>query len=361
MTPSTAATKPQGAITGDIHNKDNNTFNTLIASSIAAFTSRLCTHPLDTLKTRVQASNSPLPLLPTFVNLVKNKELYRGLPIALTLSVPALSVYLTAYDLSKDRLSKHFSYFGSNTVINHMASAVVAEISSGLFWTPMEVLKSKQQVENMSSHSLSSLSSIPSAATSASLPKSPQSRSSTGALPSSKTKACHIPTASFSTTRTTATGLRTAVRTFDLAKMIYRQEGLRGFYRGPYSIIYFTTYEHLKKMAWREQQRSATIIAEGHEKDTLPFMTIVTCAAVAAGIAGAISNIVDIVKTRWQISVLATAEDNSSTKNIIRQMFRQGGLASFTRGMGARVLWMVPSVTISMSTFEWLKAQGFAA
>jgi solute carrier family 25 S-adenosylmethionine transporter 26 len=83
------------------------------------------------------------------------------------------------------------------------------------------------------------------------------------------------------------------------------------------------------------------------------------CAAVACGIAAGISNIVDVVKTRWQTSILSTTEETSSTRRIATQLFRQGGLASFTRGMGARIMWMVPSVTISMSTFEWLKAHGF--
>ncbi|KAG0376764.1 hypothetical protein BGX24_007267 [Mortierella sp. AD032] len=313
------------------------TISNVLASSTAALCSRLCTHPLDTLKTRIQASNSSQGLIPTFVELVRGRSLYRGLPIALALSVPGLSVYLTTYDLAKDRLSRQFDSFGADTVRNHMMSGMIAEVCSGLFWTPMEILKSKQQVENMSpgvySTSAGARKSVPSSFASKTLPSlSPTS-------------------------------------TWSLARQIYQHEGLLGFYRGyfitlgvfvPYSMIYFAAYEQLKDMAWRQlrpirqdKQR------QDDQEHVLPFFTIVGCAAVACGIAAGVSNIVDVVKTRWQTSILNTTEETSSTRRIATQLFRQGGLTSFTRGMGARIMWMVPSVAISMSTFEWLKAHGF--
>lgn len=112
-------------------------------------------------------------------------------------------------------------------------------------------------------------------------------------------------------------------------------------------------------MAWARKQRS-TGATNIQEHDVLSFLTIVGCAAVACGFAAGVSNIVDVVKTRWQTSVLTKNTELSSTRKIAEVMFQQGGLASFTRGMGARILWMVPSVAISMSTFEWLKFHGFA-
>ncbi|KAG0009561.1 hypothetical protein BGZ81_003313 [Podila clonocystis] len=303
----------------------NDTLNNLMASSAAALCSRLCTHPLDTVKTRVQVANTPQHLFPTFLHLLRTGGLYRGLPIALTLSVPGLSVYLTTYDLAKKALSKQFpAYIRDDSVANHMLSAGVAEVCSGLFWTPMEVLKQKQQIETTGSRTASSTSQLQPVRT----------------------------------------------KTLDLAKMIYRREGLAGFYRGyfitlgvfvPYSMLYFASYEQLKQMAWaRQKQRGEAAVDTNQDHETLSFMTIVGCAAVACGFAAGVSNIVDVVKTRWQTSVLTKHKEFSSTRKIAEAMFQQGGLASFTRGMGARILWMVPSVTISMSTFEWLKLHGFA-
>ncbi|KAF9908138.1 hypothetical protein EC991_010158 [Linnemannia zychae] len=186
------------------------TLSNLLASSTAALCSRLCTHPLDTLKTRIQVSNSSQGLIPTFVELVRTHNLYRGLPIALALSVPGLSVYLTAYDLAKDRLSRQFDSFGTDTVQNHMMSGMIAEVCSGLFWTPMEILKSKQQVENMS----------PGA----------------GKFPSSSVAPNVSPSLSSSATSSTVPSAQSTIpkytSTWSLARRVYQHEGLLGFYRG---------------------------------------------------------------------------------------------------------------------------------
>ncbi|KAG0211861.1 hypothetical protein BGX28_007316 [Mortierella sp. GBA30] len=348
VNPITQTTIENNTVIYTNHN-DTDTLNNLIASSAAALCSRLCTHPLDTLKTRIQVSNTPQPLLPTFLGLVKDGGLYRGLPIALTLSAPGLSVYLTAYDLAKDKIARLFPrHLHSDTVTNHMFSAVIAEVSSGFFWTPMEILKSKQQVETLSPVS----SALSSSSTSSSSHMQPKYAAASPAAVTAAVK---------------------PISTLDLARKIYRSEGLLGFYRGyfitlgvfvPYSMIYFATYEQLKAMAWQQRQRHLRTVKNAtsqQDEDVLPFMTIVACAAVACGVAAAVSNTVDVVKTRWQTSILATTEATSSTSRIASQLFRQGGLAGFTRGMGARILWMIPSVTISMSLFEWLKAHGFAS
>ncbi|KAF9090140.1 hypothetical protein BGX23_006194 [Mortierella sp. AD031] len=332
--------------------------NNLLASSAAALCSRLCTHPLDTIKTRIQVSNSHQGLIPTFVELVRVRGLYRGLPIALALSVPGLSVYLTTYDLAKDRLSRQFESFGTDTVRNHMMSGMIAEVCSGLFWTPMEILKSKQQVEHMLSVVYQS--------------KGGNAKPGSASIVSNSSFSL---SSSPSATATTTT-IPKYTSTLDLARQIYRQEGILGFYRGyfitlgvfvPYSMIYFASYEQLKDMAWRQLQSTRrrdqgqrSQAKQDDREHVLPFFTIVGCAAVACGIAAGISNIVDVVKTRWQTSILSTTDETSSTRRIATQLFRQGGFGSFTRGMGARIMWMVPSVTISMSTFEWLKAHGFA-
>ena len=70
---------------------------------------------------------------------------YRGLPIALIFSVPALSSYLWAYDTSKTLLSASGILGTEQSALVHAAGAGMAEAVSGIFWTPMEVIKNKQQ------------------------------------------------------------------------------------------------------------------------------------------------------------------------------------------------------------------------
>jgi solute carrier family 25 S-adenosylmethionine transporter 26 len=76
------------------------------------------------------------------------QQLYRGLPVSLVLTVPALSVYLATYDMTKDFLTSATSMH-KQSAQTFLVAAVVAEVLSGLFWTPMEVLKIRQQASTM--------------------------------------------------------------------------------------------------------------------------------------------------------------------------------------------------------------------
>jgi Mitochondrial carrier protein len=53
------------------------------------------------------------------------------------------------------------------------------------------------------------------------------------------------------------------------------------------------------------------------------------------------------VKTKVQV-------DSKPAGPILRELYR-GGVRSFARGAGARVGWIVPSMTCSMVTYELLK------
>lgn len=98
----------------------------LVASSAASTSARLIAHPrmstidlfrvlgadlfqsfcflVDTLRIRIQTHPASLPP-PKLAKLLSNPlALYRGLPVSLTLGVPALSVYLLSYELAKSRL-----------------------------------------------------------------------------------------------------------------------------------------------------------------------------------------------------------------------------------------------------------------
>ncbi|GET01803.1 mitochondrial substrate carrier family protein [Rhizophagus clarus] len=243
----------------------------IIDSSVAAVISRLCTHPLDTIRVRLQTnttSRSGSKLVNNlFIQLIRKspiKSYYSGLAVAASLDTSTL---------------------------NHMSSAAIAEICSGVFWTPMEVLKSKLQTYGTSNGTI-------------------------------------------------------RINTLQMSKLILENEGIKGFFRGyllslvvfiPHTMIYFVLYEKFK--IWTKNERNLT------SNDYL------INSAIACSIAGSISNILDIIKTRWQVSF-----SKETPLKIMKNMYKnEGGLRAFTRGMGARVLWMVPSSSISMTIYEILK------
>ncbi|CAG8650615.1 17718_t:CDS:2 [Funneliformis caledonium] len=270
----------------------------IIASSIAATTARLITHPLDTIRVLLQTdttytltrkSSSP------FIQLIRKtpfKSYYNGLAIATTLGIPALSSYLFVYDKAKYYLSSRLNVSDTST-LNYMLSGAMAETCSGIFWTPMEVLKSKLQSRN-------------------------------------------------------------GINTLQMSKLILKNEGIRGFFRGylltlavyvPHTMIYFVVYEKCK--TWSKDREILT-----SNRDYVIF------SAIACTIAGSVSNVLDIVKTRWQVSYGKEVDgvNAKSPLEIMKNMYRnEGGLRAFTKGMGARVIWMVPSASISMTLYEILK------
>ncbi|KAJ1979699.1 hypothetical protein H4R33_005654 [Dimargaris cristalligena] len=376
------------------------TWHQVQVTTLAAVASRLCTHPLDTIKTRIQADQGQVQ--PNWRTVVRHtlttepvRSLYRGLPVALGFSIPALTTYLTTYEAVKEGLHQwsqrqlatiskddhHHTVTSSSSPAgscptglksawarpiigllshhsmgNYAVSAMCAEMLSGLIWTPMEVMKNRLQVIRRTG------------------PLGPE-----------------IP-------------LRGGSHTLALASQIYRTQGIAGFFRGywlsiavfvPHTVIYFVTYEKLKSWwahRWSPSQSSwdnpsaaggkgnSVLASAPALAPPLPFYGYLTCASMACVLSASISNIFDVVKTKWQVNQVlgdrvsgSTVSPSSSAassqahrqaprrvRELMRYMWRhEGGYRAFSRGMLARVIWMTPSVTISMTTYEWLKHHMF--
>jgi hypothetical protein len=137
--------------------------------------------------------------------------------------------------------------------------------------------------------------------------------------------------------------------TMSMLRDTYTKYGIRGFYKGyflgqavfiPYTITYFVTYEQLK-LQWKSYLDPST--------QQLPIGMYITCSSISGAIAGAISNPLDVIKTRVQIA------SNKNTKQVIQQLYQESGISGFSKGMGARILWIAPSMSLSITIFEMLK------
>lgn len=131
----------------------------------------------------------------------------------------------------------------------HFGAGVVAEVCGALIWTPMDVIKQRQQTH----------------------------------------------------TRSTTTAYATvpaAMRT------IFREHGFRGFFTGigaalatyaPFVGIYFVLYEQWKRTSSRLMDRTDA---------QLPFAVHLTGGAVAGGVSAYVTTPLDVVKTRFQVECL---------------------------------------------------------
>lgn len=212
------------------------------------------------------------------------------------MQAPAVSTYLTTYDLAKANLPLPAS---SPPAITHLTAGLTAEAISAVFWVPMEVVKQRAQVRQ-------------------------------GEI--------------------SAAGSRVIVR--DLV----RREGVRALFSGygltlgvfgPYAMVYFVMYERFKLLAGEGERRLGTGI-------------VAACAAGAGAIAGAVTTPLDVVKTRIQtqgdLQGCSGGGAYRGTRDAVRVIARQEGIRGFGKGLAARVLWLMPGTAITFSTFEFLKA-----
>jgi hypothetical protein len=104
---------------------------TILASATAGVIGRLACHPIDTIKSKIQASDQIRGIGSAIVGTFRNEGIagfYRGLGIVMAGTIPGNAMYLTAYEAAKSKLSYH-SYFENNQFGAYLLSGLVAEIS----------------------------------------------------------------------------------------------------------------------------------------------------------------------------------------------------------------------------------------
>ena len=213
--------------------------NNVFSSAIAGLVGRLVCHPMDTMKARIQAPSTTSKefsgLLAAFRTTIKYEGmtgLYRGLGAAIVGGIPATSLYLTTYELTKKAMMG--SDIGRQSpFLTYFCSGIIAEAASCIIFVPVDVVKERLQVQigrsvgmNLSIHSPTT-SISPATATASS---------------------------TANTTRMEPISPAAAVyrNSYHAMRTIFAEEGIRGIYRGygatllsfgPFSALYFLFYE----------------------------------------------------------------------------------------------------------------------
>ncbi|KAK9466054.1 mitochondrial carrier domain-containing protein [Lipomyces arxii] len=272
-------------------------FGTAAVAVTAAVGSAVVFHPLDTILTLRQASIKGGYILPF-------RQYWRGVTVSAVMSTPAFMLYLVSYRQAKKDLG---SYFGTDSAFTYIFAGIVAEVTSSVFFTPMEVIKGRMQL-----------------------------RDGSGIASTSK-----------------------------LVKKMYETEGLRSFFRGyfmnlviytPNTVFYWYVYEHLKKYIRR--QNAATDSTK--ELSTTQY-------AVASSLATAgsetVSNFFDVVKTRQQLALsdevkLIRPDDRNSLLTVAKNLIKEAGLLrALFRGLHIRLMYALPVGALTMTIVESIKTE----
>jgi Mitochondrial carrier protein len=286
-----------------------------LASAAAGIISRLCTHPLDTSKARLQYTphGQPNPYTGPIHVLVRTfrteglSGLYRGLGAVLVGGTPGTVVYLCTYELVKAQWSTD----RAPPFLTHFTAGMIAETIACIIYVPVDVVKERMQIQHAATVS---------------------------------TTDAHFPLYRNS---------------WDALQKIVRQEGFSGIYRGyaatlasfgPFSALYFVFYEQFKDLARNQNSSSSS---------DLSFSATVLCAATAGGLASWLTSPLDMAKLRLQVqrgrqASLHPADGMtySGMWDCLRQTWRTEGVRGWFRGAGARVLHFAPATTVTMTTYE---------
>jgi solute carrier family 25 (mitochondrial iron transporter), member 28/37 len=186
-------------------------------------------------------------------------------------------------------------YLGEAAFSNYVVSGAVAEITSSFIWTPMEVLKGRMQIKEG----------------------------------------------------------QTSGSTYQLVKQIYRNEGVRGYFRGywmgiavflPHSVVWWTTYEQAK-----------TYFSKEEDLGPLEYGVSSAVASTSAAIA---SNFLDVVKTRQQLAVAEEIsclrpDDQVGVFRVARNLIKEVGFfRALFKGLHIRLTHSLPTSVLAMVIVE---------
>mmetsp|Transcript_11668 Transcript_11668/g.16196 ORF Transcript_11668/g.16196 Transcript_11668/m.16196 type:complete len:344 (+) Transcript_11668:50-1081(+) len=306
----------------------------ILAASIGGTLSAIVVCPLDVVKARLQAQKDPkvccsvtttpfgtctihgpqmevcyrfTSTTDAFLKIVKFEgvgSLWRGLRPTLMMSVPAAALYFTTYDALKEVMEQttHLGVVEMAVLAGFGARSVTATVTA-----PLELIRTNLQATSSKTFN-------------------------EGLLP--------------------------------FFKQLVRKQGFRSLWAGlpptilrdaPFSAIYWSSYEIIKMKLLKIQQSRSTHSHSGHYDKHLSdrFFVDFISGACAGMIAASLTNPIDVVKTRRQISLQST--QRQKTMEIFSTIIKEEGLRGLTKGIVPRVAKVAPACAIMISSYELCK------
>lgn len=283
----------------------------VIGGAFSGLLGRIPTHPIDTVKARLQSAGGEQygNGFRCFRSLCVEegvRGLYRGFGVVAVGGTPAACVYLTSYEIFKSWLG------GDTAFLGYFAAGMGAEAAACLLFVPVDVVKERLQVQRgVAAKCPPSVSALP-----------PYSGS------------------------------------IDALMTISRTEGLLGLYKGywatlgsfgPFSALYFVFYEKSKSML-------ASAEGVANQSDLSVQGTLLSSAGSGSA-AALLTNPLDMAKLRFQTQRNMPAGQAASGHlrglgHALQSIYAEEGFLALFRGAGARVLFHTPNVCVTFTIFE---------
>jgi len=293
----------------------------LLAGGLAGTTVDLSLYPIDTLKTRLQASSG-------FFSSGGFRGVYRGVGSALVGSAPGAALFFVVYDSTKRALRSSSPLLAAPPAVaynaegrsylvpdararfaeplGHMLAASLGEVAACAVRVPTEVVKQRAQARQYE-RSVDALAAI-----------LRQYRS---------------------------------VGVAGVWRELYRGWSVTIMREVPFTIIQFPLWEGLKKWA-ASRKGEARLALDRRKGSSTPEGVTALESAVFGSIAGAVAagltTPLDVLKTR-----LMLAREKVSALEMLSRILRDSGPRAFFAGIGPRVLWISAGGAIFLGSYQW--------
>ncbi|KAI6175658.1 hypothetical protein M3Y97_00714000 [Aphelenchoides bicaudatus] len=242
----------------------------LVAGGISGATSATLTCPIEVVKTRMQSSVHGNQRYTSLVGQMLQKEglrsFYKGLGTGLVGVVPAKSIYFCTYSTTKRLLNKS-ELLQPNSSGIHMLSAGLAGFTTATVTNPIWLVKTRLQINQIQ------------------------------------------------------------MSTWDCVRKVYRNEGLRGFYK---------------------DENFRSIIDNDGNDSSLRFVGFMLAGGISKVFACCITYPHEVVRTRIR-------EENSRTKGVFQtfaSLYREGGYRTLYKGLTMQLMRCAPNSAIALGTYE---------
>ncbi len=323
-------------------------FDQFVAGAASGLASRLVTHPMDTIKSRMQVhaatrrtGHRGALLRSGFgrnITTTTNNAFfgyYKGFGAVALGSPLASGMYFLGYETTKKTLAKVRGDDGGETTaaaaaaMDNVLTGIVAQALAGIAYTPVDVIKERMQVSSV-------------------LPK-------------------HLKTNNGIDYR----------NVFDAVKTIAQNEGVKnGLMRGywaqnfvwwPWSASYFVVYEKGLEIFSRSNNNNNNNNNDDDDDDSVQTVYNVSphaaSAFTAATFATVLTHPLDLCKTRIQTMTAKGMNGGGGGGNLTLKMacvdvVKTEGVLALYRGVWARILSVAPGSAISFYAYESIRKSG---
>lgn len=264
----------------------------------------LITHPICTIKARLMTQGSAAGAAADAGTVTQYRGLIHGFRSVVakegaTALFAGLGVVLIgaapAQALFFGGMTAVQQVYTPSSAIGNFSAGIVAQLCGSISWVPMEVIKEKMMIQ--------------------------------GQVQTAK---------SYS-------------GSFHMIREVIGREGIRGVYRG--FVLQQLTYGPFNGLAIMFYNKAKLMFSEEQQKSTV---THLGCSAFGYGLAAAITNPFDVVKTRRQVQMSNPKLFNyKSGLDCFQQILKNEGPLALMDGVTGRVGWLLPRCALAMTGFEF--------